>query len=261
MLLPLLGACVSVQEDEAATDVAARQCEEAELHLEACTGEPIELPHCDPEDAERVLSLSCEALTDPGKADWLGDWLCGLGWLRHCAAPDCAPQPAIQAEIDDASSCADYIGLDGCGACDYYLCREAERAQPCGADGYYVGFGHNYCDRFSELTAPRLSPAGQQWIADVRACLQLALEDVPHDLECDALRDHAYATHPACYVETGFCQLPITDLWTVLNTVELQDLGFRQPLMTGVSCLGELFDPQTLELTDEGRSRWLAEAP
>lgn len=74
-------------------------------------------------------------------------------------------------------------------------------------------------------------------------------------MECDELRDFAYQTHPGCYVETGFCQLPISELWTVLNTVELRDLGIRQLLVTGRSCEARRLARQPTRLRPIGSDR------
>ena len=43
------------------------------------------------------------------------------------------------------------IGCDSLaeqGNCDFYKCTEA--AFPCGSDGYALGYGYRYCDRFGK---------------------------------------------------------------------------------------------------------------
>jgi len=232
------------QEDTPAADEAAQQCAAANDHLAACLDQPVQLgDDCDVDAASVLLDQDCAALRDPGKADFFAGFLCSAGVLRHCPAPMCEPSDDTLLALEFAETCADLIDLPGCASCDYYLCRDDARMESCGAAGYYAGFGHAYCDRFTVDSQPRMSEAGQRWIDDVRTCLQRALEDIDDEaLSCEDVQELAYATHPDCYVQAGFCELGLSDAWTVVNTVDLHDLGLRQALETGVSCFGEFLD-------------------
>ena len=177
-------------------------CAKAAAHLSACMGQPMPVePGCDLEAAEGVLAQRCQILKAPGKADFISNWLCGLGFMYLCPMPACEPsQETLEAWT--AESCSDLIGEQGCDACNYYLCREQTRGEACGADGYLLGFVRRYCVLFTEKTSPRLSSLGQQWIDDVRPCLQMALEELPDSASCQETRDYGYASHPGCYVGT-----------------------------------------------------------
>jgi hypothetical protein len=80
-----------------------------------------------------------------------------------------------------------------------------------------------------------MSGAGRQWIDDTRLCLQDAL--VPYAdatagregegesaVTCDEIKQFAFSTHPACYVDSGVCKLPPTDWVVIVRTVSLPEL-------------------------------------
>lgn len=239
--LSLLGCAAPVADGEAMplAPTPLDVCDEARLHLSSCVGaewsEDLVGMSCDVEAAEAVVGQPCETLEDVGKADFFGDFLCRLGVLRYCVMPSCEAPGAFAAE---AGSCAELIELEDCGQCDYYLCRDAGSSAQCGEDGYYQGFGYEYCNRFLQVTEPRLSAAGQAWSARVRPCLMQALEaDASDALSCRDLQQLAFDSHPGCYIEAGFCSLPITDWILILNTVDREDIDLRQILSTGIGCL------------------------
>ncbi|MBR56813.1 MAG: hypothetical protein CMH54_02015 [Myxococcales bacterium] len=242
--LVLFFGCVQSDEDRLI-------CEQASKHLSQCFDQsmPIE-PYCDVEVAKEVVERPCNELRGAGKADWFGDWLCKLGFLYRCEAPVCEDVPTY----DEVSSCSDYIGMDGCASCEYYFCRDAERAESCGEKGYYQGFVGRYCVLFTQETVPRLSPKGQEWIAKVRTCLQESMEDVSDDMSCKEVKDYGYAAHPGCYVDTGFCELSLTDMIAIFNTVSPLEMGL-QPFSTAFQCMRQWFNPDTGTLTDEGLER------
>lgn len=241
-------------------DASAALCAEASAHLSECTGQAMSLgPSCDAVAAREVLDQSCVQLTSPGKADFLRNWLCSLGFMYHCPAPVCEPPPEVVDQLEGATRCASYIAVSSCAECDYYSCRENNREESCGEDGYYLGFARRYCLLFTEQTIPRLSTQGKKWIEDVRPCLQEGMEILSDTASCDLVREHGYSIHPGCYVDTGFCELSITDMLAILNTVAPQDLGV-QPFTTAIQCLERWFDPLTMELTTEGWEQLEAEA-
>src|SRR6187399_553833 len=76
------------------------------------------------------------------------------------------------------------VVLDRCstliGTCEYYSCVEEERIS-CGAEGYPLGYGVNYCEKLSALEFypartdlnQKVFPAdGNAWRDEVRSCLQ-----------------------------------------------------------------------------------------
>jgi len=242
-LMALVG-CAQIEEERSI-------CEDVSIHLSQCFEQSMPMdPNCDVEVAAQVIQQPCSKLKASGKADWFGDWLCRLGFLYRCEAPVCEGVPSH----DEVDSCSDYIGMDGCASCEYYFCRDAQRPQPCGEKGYYQGFVGRYCNLFTEATVPRLSPKGQDWIANVRTCLQLSMEEASDDWSCDEVKKFGYDAHPDCYVDTGFCELSITDMIAIFNTVSPLELGL-QPFTTAFKCIGQWFNPDTGSLTDEGWQR------
>lgn len=206
-------------------------CADAQAHLTACFGVAPAATTCAPEAAAEVLAQDCAVLTEPGKADLFSSALCRLGVLSQCAVKACE----VSASAD---TCADYLDREDCAQCDYYLCRDAAAPASCGATGYYRGFGYAYCERYLEVTTPRLSPAGQAFAHDVRRCLMQAMEDtIPTDTACPDVKTAAYASHPDCYVAAGFCALPLTDWLAILATIRPTDTSFREIVKTAMACL------------------------
>lgn len=221
----LLAACATEPGD---------RCAAARAHLTACFGaEPADAADdtCDPAAADAVLATSCAALVEPGKEDRASPALCRLGVLSRC------PVPACTVAAPPADSCAEYIGREDCAQCDYYLCRDATAPDGCGDAGYYRGFGYAYCERYLEVTTPRLSPAGRRFAHDVRRCLMQAMEDtIPVDAACPDVKTAAYATHPACYLASGFCELPWSDWLAIAATIAPADASLREMLGTALAC-------------------------
>lgn len=153
----------------------------------------------------------------------------------------------------DADTDAAELGGDPIAACpvpardaiagheaDFYRCVEATAA--CGPDGYPVGYGAKYAERFYRHTRPWMSRAGQQWIDEVLVCLQETLRDgIDASTSCADIRAVAFDSHPACYVEAGFCRLPWSDWFAVLATVDgvewLARDAQRQVVQTARACL------------------------
>lgn len=212
-------------------------CEAAGAHVAACVGGPSAIPvDCDRDAAAELLELSCEVLDD-GKADAFAGVLCDIGLLRHCRVPTC--EAALPPDHDfQSEACADLVSLEGCAACDYYRCRDAQAAGQCGDDGYYLGFGYRYCLRYAQVTEPRMSDEGQAWSAANRACLIESLEaNVPDSDDCHALIDAGYGTHAGCYRETGFCNLSLPDIQRVVNAIDVLDVDLRQTLEVALACV------------------------
>ena len=123
---------------------------------------------------------------------------------------------------------------------DFYVC--AEETAECGPDGYLVGYGAKYAERFFRYTRPWMSRAGKQWIDDVLVCLQETLRDrIDAETSCPDIRTIAFDSHPDCYVEAGFCRLPWSDWLAVVATVDGADWlsrdAQRQVVVTARTCL------------------------
>src|SRR5262245_39050083 len=143
------------------------ECAQAAAHVRACgAGAVAPSESCDRDAARQLLGLDCAALTaatatDATPSDRVARSLdsigCAAGIVRLCAVPACTA-PAYPGP---SATCRDYIGIAGCGGCQFYNCREAQHA--CGPSGYYVAYAEKYCVRFLQTLRPRMSPAGQRF--------------------------------------------------------------------------------------------------
>ena len=217
---------------------AGDPCARAAAHLHACGVAVVPSESCDREAAEQLLGLDCRALPATAgqrsieRVDTLDGIACAVGIVRLCPMPACtAPAyPSVSA------TCSDYIDVAGCGGCQFYACREAEHA--CGASGYYVGFAEKYCLRFLQSLRPRMSPAGQQFLDVARDCLMRHVDETsPPDDACDDVEARAFQSHVACYHDNGFCLLPLSDRWLLINTVDPADFNVSAAVQTALSCL------------------------
>lgn len=202
-------------------------CQAASEHIAACEGtSPQPLDACDPVAAASLLDTPCEELAGAPKSDAIGSLLCSLGLLRHCEVPTCEEALPLDHDFSDMR-CADLSELDGCAACDYYRCREAQSAGQCGEDGYYLGFGHQYCLRYRQVTEPKMSEIGQQWSARTRRCLMEILDaDIEDTADCEALEEAGYDSHLDCYSGSGFCDLSLSDRTRLFQTIDPEDRDF-----------------------------------
>ncbi len=138
-------------------------------------------------------------------------------------------EQGLELAYPTVASCAVPLDTD----CTYYSAC-LERAIPCGAEGYALGFGEKFCTAFR---GAELSPAGTKWMKTVMGCLQRVLapevvakgkfttEAAPRAV-CQDLFDRAFASHPGCYTseESSICFLPPGDLATVLQTIGAQEI-------------------------------------
>lgn len=109
---------------------------------------------------------------------------------------------------------------------DFYYC--VEDVAQCGDDGYLVGYGARYAERYMQRTRPFLSTAGKRFLDKNLVCLQEALrERVDQFTSCDEIRDLAFDSHPDCYIANGFCELPVRDWLAITATVDGRDLLSR----------------------------------
>jgi hypothetical protein len=241
-----LAGCGGTADGRAAASSAsdADLCRAAVAHVNACAGTTLTAPAvCDTDAARALADLGCDQLRGPAAAraadvhadsvaDFVRGLACDAGILRACDAPACdAPKyPSI------STTCADYIAIAGCGGCQFYACREAEHA--CGPSGYYTAYAQKYCERFLAVLRPRMSPAGQRFLDAGRDCLMRYVdEQIPVADECSDVKQRAFASHVACYHDNGFCQLPLSDRWLLVNTVDPADVEFSSAIKTLASCL------------------------
>lgn len=129
------------------------------------------------------------------------------------------------------SNCSDLIG-----SCDYYLCRETQKN--CNSNGYFLGFGYQYCSESTVNLIQKVSPIGQEWLKTVATCLQEKMESISSDLTCSKIKKEAIRSHNSCYSKISFCSMPAKDIFLILKMIspELTNLAI---LREGMEVLGQ----------------------
>lgn len=125
-------------------------------------------------------------------------------------APVTTPSPALTA-------CRSPTG----DSCSWY--RDClNRFIPCpqsSSDEYALNYGNNYCTKY-ENNLSKFSSKAQKWIGKVKKCLQLALKQyIGNDISCGNLKVEAFDSHTKCYVDSGFCELPLSDYVEITKLV------------------------------------------
>ncbi|KAF9240394.1 hypothetical protein BU15DRAFT_87629 [Melanogaster broomeanus] len=127
--------------------------------------------------------------------------------------------------------------------CSFYVtCLESR--YHCGPNGYPIGYGHNFCQKFSTERS-KLNAPGQKWMTDTMHCLQMVLVPDAIDVNattCNALKDQAFASHAGCYTSNGFCTLGVHDWAAVLEIVDVTTLfsswdAFKATIETAADCI------------------------
>lgn len=138
--------------------------------------------------------------------------------------------------------------------CGFYTdCLETH--YPCGDDGYALGYGFKYCQRFSEYEGCD-DQYWKDWVNGTLSCLQQSLVPVvetnPDLLTCDGIKSTAFDSHPKCYTGDGtespsapsICFLPVRDQACVLKIIDKRDLihpeDIKQELTTAAICVKQL---------------------
>ena len=184
----------------------------------------------------------------------------------QCCPDSSASAPATSTAVapPPVNTCAHPVR----DTCTFYPdCLESK--YNCGPDGYPIGYGLNYCQRFT-AAKPRMDSAGKKWVSDTMLCLQTAL--VPYatteTTTCPALKDTAFASHPDCYVNSGVCTLGPKDWEVIITTVSLKDLfGGIDNLKAVLQTLGDcaefyawLIEQGVIvvlhKIEDEGKDIW-----
>ena len=115
------------------------------------------------------------------------------------------------------------------GKCDYYLCKESKKM--CNSQGYYIGFGYQYCSESLDNLMKKVSPIGKNWLKTTATCLQKKMETFSSDLSCQEIKAEAIRTHDECYSEISFCSLKLNDMTQILKMI--------YPTLTDMSILKE----------------------
>ncbi|KAF8556703.1 hypothetical protein OG21DRAFT_1482907 [Imleria badia] len=129
------------------------------------------------------------------------------------------------------------------GQCAFYANCIESRYQ-CGPTGYPIADGQHFCQKFSD-NRTMLDARGQQWMIDTMHCLQLAvvpdaMDVTPPAVDCQALKDQAFASHPGCYINNGFCTLSVQDWGAVVEILGMATFStwdaFKGAVETAMEC-------------------------
>ncbi|HHO53087.1 MAG TPA: hypothetical protein ENK18_19990 [Deltaproteobacteria bacterium] len=108
----------------------------------------------------------------------------------------------------------------------YYRCVDAQLIDGvgCGPEGYPLGYGAKYADRFALEIHPVLSEAGQRFLEDTGACLQQRMAAwITSGSSCGEVWTQAFEDHPGCYLDSGFCALELGDTLIISAAVDPED--------------------------------------
>ena len=142
---------------------------------------------------------------------------------------------SLSANADFSESCPRQSIPNTCVFYDKCL----EEKNECGLQGYPIDYGLKYCNEFNSM---ELSKEGKKWIEQTMLCLQNEL--VPYaqtKTSCGTIKNEAFNSHVTCYVNSGFCKLPLKDkaiisvknLWVTVTT----EAGAKQAIETLFSCI------------------------
>jgi len=147
------------------------------------------------------------------------------------------------------------------GNCDFYHFCVENNILSCGKDGYSLGYGLKYCQKFQQISFQ--SQAGNLWRNQTTFCLQQSFLMEEKDVEgdrfdigngtfsrtrrfssCAELKDFAFAVHAPCYCKEPYsiCHIyNLYDLWAILQTIDIGDLvmsreGQQQTLSVIAKC-------------------------
>jgi hypothetical protein len=137
-------------------------------------------------------------------------------------------------------------------SCAYYInCSEA--FLECPPSSYPIAYGEKNCLKFQNNLSI-FSATGQSFIWSTMHCLQLALvATTACNSTCDSLTAAAFASHPKCYIEGGFCSLDIIDQLKVVWVIGF-DLftgpAMQQALQTAEGCGQQLLENAEAKIKD-----------
>lgn len=123
----------------------------------------------------------------------------------------------------------------------------------CGSEGYPLGYGAKYCERFSSMGTNqafknlKFTSKGLKWRDRTLRCLQ---EDLIIKFEslntCSEIKSQAFESHASCYTQSdaSLCDLGPSDLESVISIVDAIDAfgsygGVKQLVQVGTTCIPE----------------------
>ncbi len=122
----------------------------------------------------------------------------------------------------------------------------------CGSEGYAIGFGYLYCNKFLDARPDFKMP---EWQDAVRSCLQTNLVDFAERQvtypTCKQISDAGFSSHQGCYLkpdpsrpELSWCKLPFMDM---VHVAWIAKGDYWDMIVQGVPILLKCFSPFNLE--------------
>tara|TARA_B110000037_G_scaffold210440_1_gene260797 strand:+ start:95 stop:586 length:492 start_codon:yes stop_codon:yes gene_type:complete len=109
-----------------------------------------------------------------------------------------------------------------------YRCADSfqNHGDGCGSEGYALGYGAKYAEIFMWETYEIVEASTQEFLVQNLLCLQESfIFETDTSMTCSELWEHAFASHVGCYVTSGACDLPTTDLVRIFTAIDDQDMG------------------------------------
>jgi hypothetical protein len=148
---------------------------------------------------------------------------------------------------DCSAKCEPFSPINA--SCNYYSECLEDRVR-CSDEGYALGYGYKYCQRFlsigtvNSFEGLQLSPAGLKWRTRTLKCLQDQLISKETELvTCNSIRDFAFASHIGCYTDpaSSICDLPLSDEIAIGRVVDIKEYtdidGLKQLFKVGIACV------------------------
>ena len=112
---------------------------------------------------------------------------------------------------------------------------------------YIHSYGLPYCLKFSRA-ADNFTLSGLEWMIKTRTCLQDQFSTIVQSTtNCQEIRNRAFGSHAGCYVASGVCRLPPSDLIVITQIIGLQHLfldsnALKQQVQTLWGCTRDALD-------------------
>uniref|UniRef100_A0A7E4V9R5 ShKT domain-containing protein n=1 Tax=Panagrellus redivivus TaxID=6233 RepID=A0A7E4V9R5_PANRE len=110
-----------------------------------------------------------------------------------------------------------------------------ESRAKCGKNGYLMGYGAKYCNRFKS-NYNNFNTAGKQWVKCTANCLKLRTRTIVNaNRRCAAIKQKAFESHVGCYTSCGFCRIYRGNITPLYKTYDFKDFFSKTALAQVVS--------------------------
>lgn len=133
------------------------------------------------------------------------------------------------------------------GTTNYYLerAKDFQKRNPNDPIPYYLEYGEKYQNRFLSVR-PNLDSFTQRWVTVTHSGLQAEIENLraTNPIEFAMLeknftcfRNFCFQTHAKVYVESGFCDLPVSSTFNVILIPDIFDLLSFSGIIQGLEVI------------------------